>query len=289
MKNKLITLLLCVAVSCTLLGGCQSSSGSTPNNSTSSSSSSVETDAKTSDSTQSERTQDDNAITGQVTAIDGNTITLALGERAARPDGDFTPPENGKKPTDDNGSDTLQTGDSQETGVTGDDAGTPPTGDSGGTPPSGDSGGTPPSGDNGGTPPSGNGGGPRGLTLTGEEKTITIDDSTTITKDSMGQSSEASIDDITEGSVLTLVMDGDTVVSITISDFGGGNGGGPGGNMNGGTEEAPDLNGSKTIDSTEETLDGDTVSSTTADENTILIENGGSLTLDDGGAVTRLT
>lgn len=273
MKNKLITLLLCVTVSCTLLGGCQSSSGSTQNNSTSSSSSSVETDAKTSDSTQSERTQDDNAITGQVSAIDGNTITLALGERAARPDGDFTPPENGEKPTDDNGSDTLQTGDSQETGVTGDDAGTPPTGDSGGTPPSGDSGGTPPSGDNGGTPPSGNGGGPGGLTLTGEEKTITIDDSTAITKDSMGQSSEASIDDITEGSVLTLVMDGETVVSITISDFGGGNGGGPGGSMNGGTEE---------------TSNGDTVSSTTADENTLSVKNADSLTLDDGGAVTRL-
>lgn len=264
MKHKLITLLLCVTVSCSLLGGCQSSSGSTQNSSTSSSSSSVETDAKTSNSTQSERTQDDNAITGQVTAIDGNTITLALGERAARPDGDFTPPENGEKPSDANGSDTLQTGDSQETGVTGDDAGTPP---------SGDSGGTPPSGDNGGTPPSGNGGGPRGLTLTGEEKTITIDDSTAITKDSMGQSSEASIDDITEGSVLTLVMDGDTVVSITISDFGGGNGGGPGGSMNGGTEE---------------TSNGDTVSSTTADENTLSVKNADSLTLDDGGAVTRL-
>lgn len=227
MKNKLITLLLCVTVSCTLLGGCQSSSGSIQNNSTNSSSSSVETDAKTSDSTPIERTQDDNAITGQVTAIDGNTITLALGERAARPDGDFTPPENGEKPTDDNG----------------------------------------------GTPPSGNGGGPGGLTLTGEEKTITIDDSTGITKDSMGQSSEASMDDITEGSVLTLVMDGETVVSIMISDFGGGNGGGPGGSMNGGTEE---------------TSNGDTVSSTTADENILSVKNADSLTLDDGGAVTPL-
>ena len=312
MKNKLITLLLCITVSCTLIGGCQSSSGSTQNSSANTSSSGAETDAKT-DSSQSESTQDDNAITGQVTAIDGNTITLALGERAARPDGDFTSPENGEKPSGNGGGDTLQTGDNDETAASGDNSsattsgddadttssdesagtspsgesgGTPPSGDDGGTPPSGENGGTPPSGESGGTPPSGNGGGPGGLTLTGEEKTITIDDSTTITKDSMGQSSEATIDDITDGSILTVVMDGETVVSITISDFGGGNGGGngggPGGDMNGGTEEAPDLNGSKTVDATEETSDGDTVSSTTADENTILVKNGGSLTLENG-------
>lgn len=206
MKNKLITLLLCITVSCTLIGGCQSSSGSTQNSSANTSSSGAETDAKT-DSSQSESTQDDNAITGQVTAIDGNTITLALGERAARPDGDFTPPENGEKPSGNGGGDTLQTGDNDETAASGDNSSATT------------------SGDDGGTPPSGNGGGPGGLTLTGEEKTITIDDSTTITKDSMGQSSEATIDDITDGSILTVVMDGETVVSITISDFGGGNGG----------------------------------------------------------------
>lgn len=233
MKNKLITLLLCITVSCTLIGGCQSSSGSTQNSSANTSSSGVETDAKT-DSSQSESTQDDNAITGQVTAIDGNTITLALGERAARPDGDFTPPENGEKPSGNGGGDTLQTGDNDETAASrdnssattsGDDGGTTSSDESADTSPSGENGGTPPSGESGGTPPSGNGGGPGGLTLTGEEKTITIDDSTTITKDSMGQSSEATIDDITDGSILTVVMDGETVVSITISDFGGGNGG----------------------------------------------------------------
>lgn len=267
MKNKLITLLLCVTVSCTLLGGCQTSSGSTQNSSTSSSSS-VESDDKTSDSTQSENTQDDNAITGQVTAIDGNTITLALGERASRPDGDFTPPENGKKPSAPDGSDTLQTGDSDETAASDEDAAASASDDNAGTSA------TPPSGDNDGTPPSGGGMGPGGLTLTGEEKEITIDDDTKIAKDSMGQSIDATVEDITEGSILTLVMDGDTVVSVTISAFGGGNGGGPdgngggpGGGMNGGTEEAPDLNGSKTIDGTEETASGDTVSSTTAEMN----------------------
>lgn len=215
MKHKLITLLLCITVSCTLIGGCQSSSGSTQNSSANTSSSGVETDAKT-DSSQSESAQDDNAITGQVTAIDGNTITLALGERAARPDGDFMPPENGEKPSGNGGGDTLQTGDNDETAASGDNSSATTSGADGGTPPSGES---------GGTPPSGNGGSPGGLTLTGEEKTITIDDSTTITKDSMGQSSEATIDDITDGSILTVVMDGETVVSITISDFGGGNGG----------------------------------------------------------------
>ena len=306
MKNKLITLLLCVTVSCTLLGGCQTSSGSTQNSSTSSSSS-VDTDDKTSDSTQSENTQDDNAITGQVTAIDGNTITLALGERASRPDGDFTPPENGEKPSTTGGNDTLQTGASDETAASGEDAAVSASGDNAGTTASGDeastpssddnagtsasndNSGTPPSGDNDGTPPSGGGMGPGGLTLTGEEKEITIDDDTKITKDSMGQSSDAPVEDITEGSILTVVMDGDTVVSVTISAFGGGNGGGPdgngggpGGGMNGGTEEAPDLNGSKTIDGTEETASGDTVSSITAEENTILAKNGGSLKLDNG-------
>lgn len=206
MKNKLIALLLCVTVSCTLLGGCQSSLGNAQNDS-SGSSSNVETGAETADSSQSETTRDDNAITGQVTAIDGNTITLALGERAARPDGDSTPPGNGEKPSEPTSGDAVQTEDSDGTG---------------------------------GTPPSGNGGGPGGLTLTGEEKSITIDESTTITKDSMGQSSDATIDDITDGTILTVIIDGETVVSVTISDFGGGNGGGRGGKMNDVTEESTD-------------------------------------------------
>ena len=256
MKNKLIALLLCVTVSCTLLGGCQSSLGNAQNDS-SGSSSNVETGAETADGSQSETTRDNNAITGQVTAIDGNTITLALGERAARPDGDSTPPGNGEKPSEPTSGDAVQTEDSDGTG------------------------GTPPSGDNGGTPPSGNGGGPGGLTLTGEEKSITIDESTTITKDSMGQSSDATIDDITDGTILTVIMDGETVVSVTISDFGGGNGGGRGGKMNDVTEESTDLNGSNTVDGTEETSDGDTVSSNTANENTILVKNEGSFTLDN--------
>ena len=85
-----------------------------------------------------------------------------------------------------------------------------------------------------GTAPSGgmsqNGGAPGGgqfegsLTLTGEEKTITVEDTTVITISDMGQSSDGTISDIAVGDILTVTMSGDTVASISVRHSGtGGN------------------------------------------------------------------
>lgn len=181
MKKKLLTILLCLTISGTLLAGCQS---------TSDSSTAETTDASTSaaSSAATESAADGDTITGQVTSVDGSTITLALGEMKEKPSNGGTPPEGMSEPS---------SGDMPE--------------------PSSDS-----MSDNQ-APPDNNGGIPGGINLTGEKKTITIDDSTELLSRGKGESTTATLEDITTDCVLTIVMDGDTVKTVTISGFGNGN------------------------------------------------------------------
>ncbi len=127
----------------------------------------------------------DTQLRGQVTAISGSSITLALYEDTAgeaptgeaptgeAPDTDSTPPE--LPTTDDSAAD-----------------GTQPT-------------------------ERGNGGGGHSMTLSGETQTITISDDTTITTDEQGESTSATLSDITVGCTLFVTLsDDDTVSAVSI-------------------------------------------------------------------------
>lgn len=236
MRNKLVTTALCIALACTLLTGCQSTS-------------TAETEAGAAQDNSA-----DDSIMGQVTALDGNTITLAIGEgdenrrpgqdRASSPDGEAdTLPDGGTPPagkgkgappddSDKDGSSVPENNDRSFEGSSGsvsnsdssfegnstdtDSSGTAADKDS---TPSDDAGGA--EGQDDMAPPDGNGL-PGGLTLTGEEMTITVEESTKIQIDNMGEKKAGSISDILEGSILTLEMDGETVTSITVINMGNG-------------------------------------------------------------------
>ncbi len=166
-------------------------------------------------------------IYGQVTAIDGSSITLALatvsqnapsGEMPSgeMPSGDMPAmPSDGSIP-----SEGAQPSGSQDT-----DAVSSATQNTEGEQPSGE---VP-------SMPSGGQGGQRGgVELTGEEQTITISDNTAITIQSRDGSTEGALSDIEVGDILSVTMSGNSVTAITIMQLGGGMAGGqPGGGMGG--------------------------------------------------------
>jgi hypothetical protein len=129
---------------------------------------------------------EENGTFGQVTQIDGNTITIALASMG----GSGGPTPQGNPPSDGNGQ-------AQQ--------GNPP--DNNGQNPQG----TPPSGGQG----SGFGG---SLTLTGETLSFTVSDATQITlrggRDA--QDTQGTLSDIQVGSVVTVVLDGETAATITV-------------------------------------------------------------------------
>jgi len=137
---------------------------------------------------------------GQVTQIDGNTITIALASMGGPGGGQNSQSPQGNAPADNNGQAPQ---------------GNPPTSDSGQAPQGNSS-----SGDNGqapqGNPPTG-GQGPS-LTLTGETLTFTIDDATQITlrggRDA--QDAAGSLSDISIGSVVMVVLNDSLATSIAI-------------------------------------------------------------------------
>jgi outer membrane murein-binding lipoprotein Lpp len=146
-------------------------------------------------------------VLGEVSAISEDSLTLAEG--------------------------TEQTMDESQIPSDEESGGTPPDGttESGSTPDSGEM----PSGDmpdESGDKPSGDmqGGGemPSMLDLTGEEITVSIDENTVITQGSSEESTEASISDISEGTVVSVTYDKSsmTATSITIKSMGFSGGGG---------------------------------------------------------------
>ena len=253
-------------------------------------------------------------LTGQVTAIDGSTITLQLGELTEDTN---TPPEmpdgapGGQAPSDAPNGDNAQT---PPDAPSGDNAQTPPdapNGDNTQTPPDAPNGGSnsapgnangqppakPDGEDSGSTPPdmpSGNGfpGNP-GSSFTAGEDTATLDfSSATITKN--GET--VTLSDLTVGDVVTATVGSGTAVTtaeiITVggqgnpgSDQGapdgdpgnpGGGQGGPGGF--GGSSEVTQGNSANTI-SEDGTYSGTAYTSTGDDENALRID-GATVTLD---------
>lgn len=165
-------------------------------------------------------------LTGQVTAISGSSITLALGTEN-KPENSGTPPTGT--------SETTSTDSSSDTSAV---TSTPPTADSSTTVASS---GTAPTG----APSDSTGGGGKqgGLTLTGETQTITISDSTVITIDEMGQQTTGALSDITVGSILTVTMSGTTVTAVSVRQGGTAQGGGNQGTTATPTTSAVTVNG----------------------------------------------
>ena len=159
-------------------------------------------------------TSETTTLYGQITAIDGTAVTLALAQQRTE----------GSTPSGGQGQD----GASMPDKPTGDSAGQPPDAVSGSTvAPKDDSGQAPsgaaPSGQPSEMPSGGDGKGGPGVSLTGETKTITLSDSTLYTVN--GASGSQS--DLAVGSVVTVEMQGDKVVSVTVENTGAGKMGKP--------------------------------------------------------------
>lgn len=195
-------------------------------------------------------------VTGQVTAVDGSSATLLLGE--------------------------MTTGDTAAVPSDGTVSSAAP---SGGTPPSGA-----PAGDStlGGTPPSGapaGGGAPSGQAPSGvgsmssftagtESVTITIADSTVITVEGMGQSTTGTIADVTANAILEVTFgDDNTVTAITVKNMGG-----AGGSF-GGSSEVTNGTAANTVDA-DSSVSDTTYTSTGDDENALRVD-GATVTLDN--------
>ena len=173
-------------------------------------------------------------LTGQVTEIDGSTVTLQLGELT---EGGAPGDQNGQNDTNSQNDKNTPTGQAPSDGQTppdrpdGTDGGTPPDlpdgqdpGSSDGQPPekpddaAGGSGGDAPAAPPDGAPSGGMGG------FTAGDETVTLDfSSAAITKDG----ADVGLDDIAVGDVLTCTVgDGDAVTSAEVLSVGGGFGGG---------------------------------------------------------------
>jgi len=267
-------------------------------------------------STESSSSEDSNVKYGQVTAVDGSTVTLNMGTMSSggmgAPSGDNSGTTSGNTPPSMPSGDNSGTtsGNTPPSMPSGDNSGTT----SGNTPPSMPSGGnsgttsgnTPPSmpsGDNSGTtsgdtsgsaggqnaPGGGQGGMGSSFIADGTTATITISDESIISVENAGTTSTGSLSDISVDSILKLEYDtdGTTLKSVTVMQTGMGGGTAPGGTGNGtaaggttdSSSESADLTGATTVDGQTQTIDSQTLSSTNADENTLLVTNSGTATV----------
>ena len=208
-------------------------------------------------------------LTGQITAIDGSSVTLQLGELSENTQ---TPPE------------------MPDSGNSDDNGGTPPEMPSGEAPsgaPSGSSDGqsgqTPPerpdgdsSSDNSGTPPempSGMGG---GSSFTAGDETATLDFSSAELTEN-GES--ITVDDLAVGNVVTATVSGTTVTAAEVVNVGSGPDGAPGGNGGfGGSGEVTQGDSANTI--TEDGTYTDTTYTSIGNDENALRVDGATVTLD---------
>lgn len=245
--KKIAAVITCAGMITTMLAGC----GGT-----------VETAVSATNSVAVSAEVSETTITGQVTAIDANSVTLALGELSSQ-EAAQQPPQ------------TSGTADSSATEATASESGSASSSSTGQPPamPSGDTA----SGSSGQPPemPSGDGT-TSGFTLTGEEKTVVIPDSAVITIES--DTSTGSVSDIAVGDILTVTLSGDTVTAVTVSDTSssGGASGSAGFSVDAGS--SVETTGVLTVDGEAQTKDDLSLTSSTSNESTIKVTNGGSLT-----------
>ena len=247
MKRR--SIFLCSLALCLSITGC---SGAAASSSASTTSSSVSASASSTSVDTAQADYSNQTITGKVVSMDGTSVTLQLGELTEGGPGGSS---DGQTPPDMPNSDSSSDGSSDQQ--------TPP------DMPGGDS---------------QMGGGPGGQTFTAGESTAAIDlDGVTIQKSENGETTDASIDDISTDSVLTVTFgDDNTITSVVIESVstGGpsGNGGAPGGGSFGGSGEVTQGTAATTLDS-DTTVTGETYTSTGDDENALRVD-GASVTLD---------
>lgn len=247
MKRR--SIFLCSLALCLSITGC---SGAAASSSASTTSSSVSASASSTSVDTAQADYSNQTITGKVVSMDGTSVTLQLGELTGGGPGGSS---DGQTPPDMPNSDSSSDGSSDQQ--------TPP------DMPGGDS---------------QMGGGPGGQTFTAGEGTAAIDlDGVTIQKSENGETTDASIDDISTDSVLTVTFgDDNTITSVVIESVstGGpsGSGGAPGGGSFGGTGEVTQGTAATTLDS-DTTVTGETYTSTGDDENALRVDSA-SVTLD---------
>ena len=209
---------------------------------------------------------EENTLLGQVTAVNEDSFTIALGTRKEMqaPGGEGgeqqTPPE---KPDSDKEQASDGEGAEQQ---------------------------TPPDGENGGqqTPPDGEGGGqPSLLDLTGEEQTISVTSDTVITRESMQAPDDSSetvtLSDLQEGDIVAVELNDDgTAASVTIQSMNMGGGMGGPGSQSQGVDSYTAVN----TYSEDTSLDGDSIASSGTDENAVLVDSGANVSIKNA-TITR--
>lgn len=224
-------------------------------------------------SARADEAAEEETLVGRITAIDGSTVELALGELAdggaaggmgdmegdpgaqgGDEDGGETPPEatEGEQPADDQGADQ----------------------DGGETPPDISEGEQPADGD------AGQGGfaGGSSFTENGETATVDLSGATVSTQGSEGET-EGSVDDLAVGDILSIVLNDDgSAASVTVVTDGMGGGQPEGQSGFGGSGEVTQGTAATTID-TDGTYTGETYTSTGDDENALRVD-GATVTLD---------
>ena len=229
-----------------------------------------------------------NTLLGQVTAVNEDSFTIALGTRKEMqaPGG-----EGGEQqtPPDSEGGGQQTPPDSE-----GGEQQTPPEKPDSDKEQASDGEGaeqqTPPDGENGGqqTPPDGEGGGqPSLLDLTGEEQTISVTSDTVITRESMQAPDDSSetvtLSDLQEGDIVAVELNDDgTAASVTIQSMNMGGGMGGPGSQSQGVDSYTAVN----TYSEDTSLDGDSIASSGTDENAVLVDSGANVSIKNA-TITR--
>ncbi len=222
------------------------------------------------DTTESTEAVESESVTAQVTAVDGDTVTADLGEMAEmqaqgeapeKPDGENTDGEAPEKPDGEAPSGEKPSGEAPEK-----PDGEAPSGEK----PSGEAPEKPDGEAPGGSASDGQSQAPSMFTASGESLTFTLTDDTQITVEQGGETTDGTVDDIKEGSILELTLDADNnALTVVVK-----NAGGPGMGGSGGSGQSGDTsNGTAatTIDS-DTTAEGETYSSTGDDENALRVD-----------------
>ena len=208
------------------------------------------------------------SVVGKITALDGTTATLQLGELTENQPGD-PPSQDGAQPSGDNADGDSSTSGQPQTppekpeGESSSDSSTQtppakPEGDN--TKDTADGSTSSTAGQN--APPSDGQGPAPGSTFTAGEETTTVDLSgAAVTKESQDSTTDASLSDLAVGDVIEVTMgDDNTATAVVIKSIGGASGGAPGGSDSGEVDQGTSAN---TIDkdteasSTTYTSDGD--------------------------------
>lgn len=246
------------------LGGCSQAGSQTGTES-------VQTEKGTENSSEERKETEENTVFGKITAIEEDTITIALAEMPERPEGAPDGENPGERPEGEEGQEPPEL----------------PEGEEGQEPPEGEEGQEPPElpeGEEGQRPEDGNGENGPGqmeLSLTGEEQTISVTESTVYSVNG----EDASLEDLKVDDIVTVTLEEDQTAKEVRSGMGGGMGkkgdeNAPGGAEEGSeSQEAVDTPGANEVTDTQ-SLDG-VLDSSTGDVSVAVVKDGGNLTLTD--------